>query len=615
MSGQALSSTPDLAHRTAVLASLRELRDNCVRAEDEFAPLLDRVLPQHREGARNLVHYVAFRRHDLRRLQHQLADLGLSSLGRCESDVLGSLDTVIDVLQVLTGEDDGTRQPIVRRTPLLDENAEQLLGPVPVDRARRLMVTLPSEAAVDRELCERLVGAGMDIARINCAHDDVAAWQAMAVNVRDTAAGVGQPCRIAIDLAGPKLRTGGLPPGPAVVKVSPRRDGRGRVQSAASVLFHAAGERPPAHPTATPIPVDDATWIAAARWFEAVELRDARGAPRRFRVIERLDHGVVAAVTKTAYLEPGVRLIGRSPEGERSARIAALPERSGGIHLSVGDRVELVAGPMGPRRGGAELPRIDVGMAEVVAAAQPGHRVWFDDGKFGGVVESRSADAVVVMIDDAPPGGGMLRNEKGINLPDSQLAVSVLSPDDDDALHEAVGFADIVDVSFVRNADDVETIHDRLAELDAGHLGLVLKIETTAAFRALPTILLTALRSPRVGVMIARGDLAVEAGYERLAEVQEEILWLCEAGDVPVIWATQVLDQLARTGRPSRAEISDAALSVRAECIMLNKGPHIVDAMATLADIHLRMREHQHKKRTLLRRLRSWDDATGAIAD
>jgi len=79
--------------------------------------------------------------------------------------------------------------------------------------------------------------------------------------------------------------------------------------------------------------------------------------------------------------------------------------------------------------------------------------------------------------------------------------------------------------------------------------------------------------------MIARGDLLVEIGYERLAEVQEEILWLCEAAHVPVIWATQVLEGLAQKGLPSRAEITDAAMGVRAECVMLNKGPHIIEAV------------------------------------
>ena len=103
--------------------------------------------------------------------------------------------------------------------------------------------------------------------------------------------------------------------------------------------------------------------------------------------------------------------------------------------------------------------------------------------------------------------------------------------------------------------------------------------------------------------MIARGDLAVEVGFERLAEVQEEIMWACEAAHVPVIWATQVLDTLARTGQPSRAEITDAAMAERAECVMLNKGPHISEAISALDSILVRMQDHQDKKRSLLRRL------------
>lgn len=85
------------------------------------------------------------------------------------------------------------------------------------------------------------------------------------------------------------------------------------------------------------------------------------------------------------------------------------------------------------------------------------------------------------------------------------------------------------------------------------------------------------------------GDLAVECGYERLAELQEEILWLCEAALLPVIWATQVLEQLAKSGLPSRAEISDASMSERAECVMLNKGPFINDAVVAIDNILTRM--------------------------
>jgi pyruvate kinase len=111
------------------------------------------------------------------------------------------------------------------------------------------------------------------------------------------------------------------------------------------------------------------------------------------------------------------------------------------------------------------------------------------------------------------------------------------------------------------------------------------------------------MHSARIGVMIARGDLAVECGYERLAEVQEEILWFAEAARIPVIWATQVLENLAKEGVPSRAEITDAAMSERAECVMLNKGPYVVDAVRALEDILQRMEAHQAKKRSMLRRL------------
>jgi len=132
------------------------------------------------------------------------------------------------------------------------------------------------------------------------------------------------------------------------------------------------------------------------------------------------------------------------------------------------------------------------------------------------------------------------------------------------------------------------------------------------ALSHLNSLLLAAMRTERVGVMIARGDLAVECGYERLAEVQEEVLWFCEAAHVPVIWATQVLENLAKTGVPSRAEITDAAMGERAECVMLNKGPHLLDAARALQGILQRMEAHQRKKSARLRRLRLSAIAAGA---
>ena len=232
-----------------------------------------------------------------------------------------------------------------------------------------------------------------------------------------------------------------------------------------------------------------------------------------------------------------------------------------------------------------------------------GDQVWFDDGKIGGSIRSSDGKRIEVEITHTPPAGGKLRAEKGINFPDTDLGLAALTEKDLGDLREVVGFADMVALSFVRTPQDVVLLEEHLHALGAGHLGIVLKIENAAAFRSLPRILLTSLRSPPVGVMMARGDLAVEVGFERLSEVQEEILWLCEAAHVPVIWATQVLEGLAKGGAPSRAEVSDAVMSSRAECVMLNKGPRVVSTVEFLADILERMEEHHDKRLALRRRL------------
>ncbi|HMM86978.1 pyruvate kinase [Azohydromonas sp.] len=239
-------------------------------------------------------------------------------------------------------------------------------------------------------------------------------------------------------------------------------------------------------------------------------------------------------------------------------------------------------------------------------ALRKGQAVWFDDGRIGAVVGGHRGAAVDLRITSARSGGDWLAGDKGINLPETTLELPALTAMDEAGLETVVRIADLVGLSFVQSARDVRQLRERLAALGAGAMGIVLKIETRRGFENLPEILFAALEAPAAGVMIARGDLAVECGWERLAEVQEEILWACEAAHVPVVWATQVLETLAKTGRPSRAEITDAAMGGRAECVMLNKGPYIEDAIRALDDIVRRMQTHQAKKRPLLRALRSW---------
>jgi pyruvate kinase len=234
---------------------------------------------------------------------------------------------------------------------------------------------------------------------------------------------------------------------------------------------------------------------------------------------------------------------------------------------------------------------------------QAGERVCLDDGKITGVAEFVSESEIHVRVRHTPPHGARLAADKGINLPDSNLHLPALTVKDKEDLQFIATHADLVGLSFVNHESDVLALIDALRQHDAAKPGIVLKIETQRALSRLPAILLAAMRHDRVGVMIARGDLAIEVGYERLAEAQEEILWICEAAHCPAIWATQVLDNLAKEGTPSRAEITDAAMGHRAECVMLNKGPHVMEAMRVLDDILKRMDSHQTKKSAMLRAL------------
>ena len=164
--------------------------------------------------------------------------------------------------------------------------------------------------------------------------------------------------------------------------------------------------------------------------------------------------------------------------------------------------------------------------------------------------------------------------------------------------------ADAVNLSFVNQPSDVKELQKEL-EKHGASIGIVLKIETRKGFINLPKILLQAMQTYPLGIMVARGDLAIETGWENFATIQEEIMRLGEAAHVPVIWATQVLESLAKKGVPTRSEITDAALAQRAECVMLNKGQYIVKALKTLNEILVKMQSQQKKRQTMLPKLKN----------
>jgi pyruvate kinase len=501
---------------------------------------------------------------------------------------------------------------------LLQKRTETLLGPAPPGRTVRIMVTMATEAAINYELVRDLVQNGMDCMRINCAHDNPELWLGMIRNLHRASREIGRDCRILMDLPGPKLRTGSIEPGIAVVKCRPKRDVYGRVVAPSRIWLKSDNNEEPAPAGAAatlPLP---SSFLVKLRAGDTLRLRDARKAQRSMRVTHVDSRGAWAETTKTIYFLPSLVLqLTRRKNAQKNplsviarTRIGKLPNRPQTILLKQGDTLvltrECVPGRPAVYNKSGELlepARISVSLPEILDHAKAGDPVWFDDGKIGAVIRDVNQDTASVTITQARPEGEKLGAEKGINLPETQIDIPALTDEDIAMLPFIVQHADLVGYSFVRTEAHVNQLLDRVEQLGGQRLGLVLKIETRKAFDNLPNLILSAMRTRSFGVMIARGDLAVECGYQRLAEIQEEILWICEAAHVPVIWATQVLETLAKKGIPSRSEITDAAMGERAECVMLNKGPYTLAAVLVLADILRRMETHQNKKRAMLRRL------------
>jgi len=498
---------PDQMPPTSSLPCARKLLHDLTRLRSEVADEGQATLAswsrsirrrQFEPAAENLAHYLALRRRDVRDLQRRLSHFGLSSLGQSESRVLPALDAILVTLAAAAGQ-----RPLPSRAgkaaharrpghaAILREQM-RIFGTDPQGPRTRIMVTMPAAAAMDAPLVARMLAAGADCARINCAHDGPDVWRAIIRHVRSAARAVGRRCPILMDLAGPKVR---------VVSVSP----------------------------------------------------------------------------------------------------------AGKVRLRRGDRFELVTAAM---RSGDARVRATVSHAEIIAALTPGAAIWIDDGKIGARVVSKAPGRALVEVVHARDRGERLRAEKGINLPSADLAIAPLTPKDLADLDFVAAHADCVGYSFVQRPGDVVRLQRELTRRRPGRplLPVVLKVETSLAVSNLPRLIVAAGRRQPVAVMIARGDLAVEIGLARLSEIQEQILWICEAAHVPVVWATQVLERLVKDGAASRAEATDAAMGQRAECVMLNKGPHQVEAISFLDEVLRRMDRHQHKKAARLAALGSWTE-------
>ncbi|SIS89647.1 pyruvate kinase [Phaeovulum vinaykumarii] len=520
------------------------------RAEAARIEAWDGLILRHEflPSAQNLAAWLALRAIDLRPLQPRLSALGLSSLGRCEGHVRASLDASLAALERVAGLGRPAFPDPRRFTEgqaRITARRDALFGARVDGPGTRVLVTLPGVAAEAEEFVARLIDGGADAVRVNCAHDTPDAWAAMIGHVRRAGAQAGRRVPVLMDLPGPKLRLAAVVPAPG---------GAGK-------------DRDKAQKSGP----------------------EKSGPEKTGKGKSKGKHKAHAAPPLTA---------------EAGASTGGLPK------LSPGDIIEIQAGavPCAPRPAQGARLAATLSHPELFGHLSPGVEVSFDDGKLTGRVTLCEGAAARIEILTTRTGGARLKPGKGLNLPGVDLAIPAIGAQDLECLDFVVGHADMVGLSFAQTPADVLAL---IAAMEARADGrplpaIVLKIETPLGLKNLPEMIVTAGGRLPVAVMIARGDLAVELGLARLSEIQEEILWLCEAAQVPVVWATQVLEGLLKDGQASRAETTDAAMSQRADCVMLNKGPHLLEGLDFLRTILMRMERHQDKKSPRLGALGLW---------
>lgn len=541
-------------------------------------------------SATNLVHYLALKSLDIEQIEEELSSIGLLNLETVNPHVLSSLSACIQMLmssrsdsfvglKVPNGELpvhkslDGKKLDLGMTTMMrrASSNRDLLLGALQGQRMGHIMVTVGQEAAEDDTHINDLINSGTTIFRINCAHGDPELWSKIIKMVKRCSQQLEKPCRILMDLAGPKLRTGKLKDGPCVVKISPKRNAFGCTIRAAQVWLTPPGAGPPP-PHLSPdviLQVDGQEFLSKLEVDDSVKFSDARRKQRTLKILSKYSVfsgvGFMAECSSTAFVESGTTLHVKH-KGRKSpvGFVVDAPPAEQFVRLRVGDLLTIY------RDSSDEYdisPCSSVGAHKITCpsgylfdSVKPGDPIAFDDGKIWGVIKGSSISEVVVKITHAALKGTKLGSEKSINIPESNIRYEGLTSKDLRDLDFVAAHADVVGISFIRDVHDIVVLRQELEKRRISKLGIVLKIETKGGFEKLPLLILEAMKSPNpLGVMIARGDLAVECGWEKLADIQDEIISICKAAHVPVILATQVLETLVKTGVPSRAEITDAA--------------------------------------------------------
>jgi pyruvate kinase len=572
-------------------AMLNRLQVEIGKREQAHRAALEAVDPSLRGSARNFLAFLALRDNSPPALRESFETLGMQFPAAQPAHINTGMQRARWLLEALAG--------VARTRPLLhgaqdlglERRSDDLLGRKRKGFSSHILVTLPDSAVTDRKVVKDLIDAGMTVARINCAQKERRQWKEMIRNVRHASREAGLPCRILMDLSGPKLRTGQMVPGPRVAHLRPRRDILGR-SAAPAVVWLCPPSSCPQESCRTIIPVPR-RWLAGIRRGDRIAFVDARGKKRRMIAGRGQSGGRPAEIHETAYVQTGMRLDHVDRNGRhRFARIGTLPRVEMKITLRPGDILVVHKDPRpgepARRSSSGKVLRpahISCTLPEVFGCVKSGDPVMFDNGIIQGVVQKKSTREFQVRIVRTAGEERTLRADKGINLPHTIARTPGLTAKDRRDLGFAVAHADLVSLSFVRTARDVEELQDSVERVRGKKPGIVIKIETSEAVRQLPAIVLATMRRPRSGIMMARGDLAVEYGWERLADLEATLLAMCRAAQLPFFVATEILETMTRRGVPSRAEIIDAATASRAQGVLLNKGPHLVAATRMLGRI------------------------------
>ncbi len=590
---------------------IEEITDKAKVLENNYKDLILKVHPMYRESALNLTHYLAFRSFDIDELQDLLRYTGLPDMANIEGHVMKSLLAIKTIINHLSGDQVIEKQKniisIKKSEKLLRKNTKQLFGYKSKKRVTRIMVTLPTSAAEDYSLVNRLISLGMNSARINCAHDNPELWSKMIENINRANKALKKKCKVMMDLGGPKLRTGSMMPGPKLIHIKQERDQLGKVIKPAKIWIAAPDIPPPDNSADAILPVNKllSDKIKAGNTISFIDSRD-----KKCKIIteKKQGKGRWGVCSDSAYITTGTELILNKVKktGKEKTFVGELMPIEQFITLHKGDILIL---HKDPKPGEPALydnagkiindAHISCTLPEIFNDVKINEPVFLNDGKIEGFIEKANPDEIYIRISYAKESGSKLKADKGINLPESNLKVGGLTAKDKYDLDFVANNADAVNFSFVNQASDVNEYLEEVEKYDSKP-GLILKIETRKGFKNLPEILMHGMQTFPLGVMIARGDLAIETGWKNFATIQEEIMRISEAAHLPVIWATQVLENLARKGVPTISEITDAALAQRTECVMLNKGAYIEKTVKTLDKILRRMQKFQKKKQTIL---------------